>query len=153
MIARVPYLAGGGYLELDFRKGFQPDQQIFSHIDDDGIHRHFDIPKLYRIAHANPEMFPVLTNVIDPELAERLKQIHGIEIQHLKTITAQRANEPGLILQFDDHSFLILDGNHRFVKRTAMGCTTMDFYVFDETEVKPAMLAIPSYLTTALIRR
>lgn len=143
MIMRVPYLNGDGHLVIDFRLGVVPSQQIFSHCDPEGTYRYFDINRLYRIAAENPAVFPVLSAPIDPAVVEYIREKQGIEAEHVKGMTQSRVMEPGLILQFDDGTYVILDGNHRIVKRHAMGLPEMIFYGFSEPEATPAMLKMP----------
>jgi hypothetical protein len=152
MMQRVPYMDGSGDLEIDLSR-IDYTKQVFSHLDDDGVQRHFDINKLYRIAAANPTSFPKLAMPITDQQAAHIMRYNGIEQSRVRAITPKRAIEPGLVLQLDDNTHILLDGNHRYVKRYSMGRSHMRFYVFTEAEARPAMLLIPDDVGKYLLSR
>jgi hypothetical protein len=146
---RVPYADGSGYLNLDRTVNYA--NQIFSHQDDEGVQRHYDVTKLWRIARANPADYPVQELPLDAELADYLVRARSVERDHLDRITLVRLEEPGMVLLFDDTTTLILDGSHRFVKRQRLGLTTMRFVAFSEVEALPAKLVIPDAVGRQLL--
>lgn len=132
---------GGITIRLD-----KPDyaDQYFTHIDpEDGTIRHFHVPKLQTII--KQKSFDIGVFACTPEQASFIMQNHNIDEKHMDRISDQSLNEPGIICLFEDGggSQLIVDGNHRYVKRTRLGLETMDFWLVPETTWRSALLRVP----------
>jgi hypothetical protein len=139
----LPYRhdAGGNTIDAETR---DYQDQMFSHHDpDDGRLRHFHIPKLKRLIAQNKlplATFPVNLEEVDFVLANR-----PIDETHLaQRISDEFLNEPGIICLFPDGSQLIVDGNHRFVKRGRLGLSSMDFWLVPEEIWQKSLLNVPS---------
>ncbi len=150
-VIRVSYLHDSGYLELDPTKMTWSDQ-IFSHRDREGTYRHFDVTKLWQMVNADTSRYARRTFAVTNDEAVYLARNHGVDGQHLARITRLQAEQPGLMVEFPDSTQIVLDGNHRYLKRFSLGRKTMDFYVLTEAQARPAMLAIPPAVADRLLR-
>lgn len=138
----IPYLYDKGHLVLarDNTPG-----QIFSHIETDtGFQRHYDVSKLGKIVAAGPPGTTIAIYAVQPELANFLLEHSGIEQPRLDRLTPSNIAEPGLMIHLADGHDIIVDGNHRYVRRHQIGLETMSFFVLTEAAARPALLAIPS---------
>lgn len=119
--------------------------QIFSHVDpDNGRTRHFHIPKLRSSIKQTPvtlESFECL-----PEQARFVQTNHCIDEAHLERLSAESdyLDQPGIICVFPDQTQLIVDGNHRYIKRTRLGKATMEFWMVPERMWRRSLLRLPS---------
>ena len=96
-----------------------PLDQIFSHEDLDGVVRHFNASAMLRgvVREVVPATFYRIT--LEEELIDHLVSNHGIEEHHLDR--ALDLEEPVLMVEFSDGKSLVIDGNHRLVKRWRLG--------------------------------
>jgi hypothetical protein len=83
---------------------------------------------------------------------KHLRRFHGIEDNHINSISNTRAEEPGIMINFPDKTNVIADGNHRLIKRWELGYREMDFINFTEEEARLAELVIPKDIGESLAR-
>lgn len=146
--ALVPYLYDEGYLEMRRENAFG---QVFSHIESDtGLQRHYDVNKLMKIAIENFTTIDIgqITLLADKVLFIRTHS--GIEQARLERLTPSDLEIPGLIVHLSDETDIIVDGNHRAVRRFELGLKTMNFLVLSEAQAKPALLALPEAMGSDL---
>lgn len=55
----------------------------------------------------------------------------GATIERAKALPLSVLEEPGIMLKWSDGTVLIVDGNHRLVKRVRRNLKTMKFWVTD----------------------
>lgn len=89
---------------------------------------YFNTSLLERIRLQHPNWFRRVTLDVIPEIYDLVLVGRGIEETHLKTLSAERLEEPGLGIHFDDGSFVLVDGNHRLVERYRRGNKTIDVW-------------------------
>jgi predicted protein tyrosine phosphatase len=134
------YAAGGHILNLavhDYR------DQIFSHRDDDGTTRHFHIIALKATIQAGNAVLAELP--VDAQQVAFTTANRSLDETHIKErISDEYLNEPGIICLFADDSHLIVDGNHRYVKRARLGLPTMLFWMLSELQWRQSLLIVPS---------
>lgn len=101
-----------------------PLDEIFSHEDTEGVTRHFNATQMVR-AIVNHQINPIMA-VLDlyEDLVRHLIANHGIEEDHLHQI-GSTLDSPILLVEFADGTNLIVDGNHRVVKRWQEGLKTV----------------------------
>ena len=130
-------------------------QQVFSHrSDSDGIVRHWDVSLLHEFCrctgrgHSTPHKTKIR---IKQEQARFLLQYSGVEQPHLIRLSADRLREPGILVMLPDDTGIIVDGNHRYVRRWQLGFRSMLFFVFTLEQAALAELAIPEDLAPGLV--
>lgn len=100
-----------------------PMDEIFSHEDATGVTRHFNSTALIRwlVSRENPPVAHRLD--LDADLVAHIERNHGVEQGHLKNVTDLET--PILLVVFEDSTNLVVDGNHRIVKRWREGHKTV----------------------------
>lgn len=89
---------------------------------------------LERIRLQRPHWFKRITLDIIPQIYDLVLLHRGIEEPHIAALSNERMEEPGLGLFFNDNDqFVLVDGNHRLVKRYRRGLKQMDVW----TTVEP----------------
>lgn len=105
--------------------------QIFSHVDPEGVHRHFNTSAMTR-AVLTRKVAPFTTVCeLNADLISHIERNHGIEAHHLQSIPNENLNTPVLLVRFEDGTSLLVDGNHRVVKRWRAGLTEVSAICFD----------------------
>lgn len=89
---------------------------------------YFNTDLLERIRQQQPGWFRRITLDVIPEIYDLVLLGRGIEEAHLKTLSAERLEEPGLGIHFDDGAFVLVDGNHRLVERYRRGLKSIDVW-------------------------
>lgn len=143
----LPYIHDSGGTVINLAKPDYTDQ-IFSHRDLDGAYRHFHIPKLAAmISRQTTDQFHFGEFEVTAEMAAIIANGHGIEAEHLATrISEEFLHTPGIMCAFADGTQLLVDGNHRFVKRAQCGLQFMQFWLLPETAWRNALVALPAVL-------
>jgi len=138
----IPYLYDDGYMICERSNTLG---QVFSHVEAlTGIQRHYDVAKLYKIILANLPGADYATVGITDTDAKFILANSGIEQLRLRRLTPAQINEPGIIIHLPDNTDIIVDGNHRLVRRWQLGFATMNFYILGEARARSAQLAFPS---------
>ena len=125
------------------------NDQIYSHLDTDGRDRHFHITKLQKLilesltnqgsdGKAELGVFPV-----DRKNAASVAGRCSLDESHLGRLSAADVDKPGIICLFDDNAHLIVDGNHRYIKRYRLKKDTMEFWIAPEAIWRRTLLAVP----------
>ena len=121
-----------------------PTQQVFSHRSaDDGQWRHYDVARLWRMVHATPKVYARIAVALLADQVEYVRSRHGIEQAHLDRMTSERLEQPGLVVLMADASSILVDGNHRYVRRSQLGHRHMRFVELTEVQAMPSLLDIP----------
>jgi hypothetical protein len=138
----LPYLYDKGGARINM---CQPDykEQYFTHHDLDDQFRHFHIAKLVKMIERNPNAFDIGVFPIDPQLVEFVRNNQGTDEGYLTRMSSQFIDVPGIICLFADGSQLIVDGNHRFVKRYELGRDNMQFHLIPESAWRKSLLRVP----------
>lgn len=114
--------------------------QIFSHVDPEGVHRHFNTSAMTR-AVLTRKVVPYTTVCeLNADLIGHIERNHGIETHHLQSITDQGMNTPILLVNFVDGTSLLVDGNHRCVKRWQAGRKEVSAICFDPGQWEPYLV-------------
>lgn len=117
-----------------------PFDQIFTHTDENGVTRHFNCGAIMR-AIAQRKITPDFATVDIPEsVYQHIQANHGIEEDHLSSITIKMLESPALLAHFDEGSDLLIDGSHRLVKRYRQGLRTIEVLVVQEKDWTPYLV-------------
>lgn len=142
----VPYLLAPGGRWSD--RIPRPEQQVFSfHKGSSGEVLHFDIERLWQLIreHQPPfDLYPEVEASLEAEEVAFVRRTHGIEAAHLKRLTAARLEEPGILCDYGDGSSILVDGNHRYVRRFDIGHKTMRFIALQRDQWRLCLLDIPN---------
>jgi hypothetical protein len=131
---------------------FDPANQVFSHMDIDGVGRHFHIPTLKLLIEQNPKTSEILTTHIDLPLMNFVVKNRGVDLAYTRAMTPARAREPGIGCIINDE-LLLVDGNHRLVKRVLQGYRTMQAWIVFPDLWEQSLLIIPQEINTSLAVR
>lgn len=99
--------------------------EVFNHTDTDGTKRHFVIPLLRQSILDSPGAWSEITMPIDAALAAFVVSSGGVEEARIKAFPFSKIDEPGIGCLFADGTLLLVDGNHRLVKRVRFGLKMM----------------------------
>lgn len=115
-------------------------RETFVHTDDDGIRRQFDVLTLKALIRANPGSWKLTVVPLTRSQAKFIQETRSIEEAKVRALPLSILNEPGIACRFPDGSVLIVDGNHRLVKRTLRGLKSMDFWLADQPDWEAALI-------------
>ena len=148
----LPYKFDDGGTIVDPHNRDYTDQ-IYSHLDTDGRERHFHVTKLRRLIIESftdiPQPLDQCALGVFPVNDEQAAIVAGrslLDENHIARISGAYLNEPGIICLFDDDSQLIVDGNHRYIKRNRLELETMEFWLAPESIWRLTLLEVPSSL-------
>jgi hypothetical protein len=103
--------------------------QIFTHIDPQGVVRHFNASAIWRALFRKDLLGKARVQDVQvtEDLVKFIESNHGIEREHIeKRLTAKDVEDIGVLLAcFPDGTQCMIDGNHRFVKAHGLGHSTM----------------------------
>ena len=123
-----------------------PFDQIFSHTDFSGVTRHFNATAIIRAISYRRITPNFATLDLIPSVIDTIEKHHGVDQVHLDRLTDDMLSSPILIAEFNDGANLVIDGNHRIVKRFKKGFKTVDAVIVNEPDWTP-------YLVTDVDRR
>lgn len=104
--------------------------EIFSHEDNEGVTRHFNPSAMLR-AIIDLKVFPICQMIdLSTDLVESIESNHGVEQDRLDKIL-DRLDNPIVIIKFEDQTHLVIDGNHRVVKRWRLGKDDAPAFIFE----------------------
>jgi len=139
----IPWLHRPGGLPLTTTKDYS--QQIFTHKEDEtGIVRHWHVNTLQEMVKL-PRLFrhdKLLTSLAKKQV-DFVRNNNGVNDTFLHTISKARLREPGILVMLPDVSYVVVDGNHRMVRRYDTGHLDMLFYTFTLQVAEHALLNIP----------
>lgn len=132
---------GGVWIEMDRpRYG----DQIYSHCSlPEHEWRHYHISTLKNLIRRGGVPSRKIGVALLPDQVEHVRQRHGIEPDHLQRLTREQLREPGIMVMLPDESMILVDGNHRYVRRFELGMPKMWFWVVTEESAKQALVALP----------
>lgn len=118
--------------------------QVFSHRDTEGVFRHFHINTMKKILrHDRYGAVERIKVGIEMEDVMFIMNNHGIEKAHLERLTRFEIATAGIAVLFPDGSTLIVDGNHRMVRRYQLGKRDMWLSRFTMEQAMPCLLDMP----------
>jgi hypothetical protein len=104
----------------------------------------FCVAKLIALHAEQPGGWETIVIDLVPEDARMIQAERGIEQAQLARISRQLLEEPGYGVFLEDGSFLLVDGNHLYVKRLMSGRTTMTFHTCRFPTWEGALLDMPA---------
>lgn len=119
-----------------------PFDQCFTHVAHDGTVRHFNPDELVRRV-VDGRAKPTIINMgLDATLMDIIENHHGIEEAHIARIKAGKARHsaPALVVELDDGSCILIDGNHRCVVAWRDGKDAIEAAVFKPHDWKPCLI-------------
>lgn len=107
----------------------RPLDEIFSHEDLDGVTRHFNTSAMVRgVMHS--KVTPLYRSIdLSESLVAYIEKNHGVEQSHLSNVE-HTIDNPVVLVEFEDGTSLVVDGNHRIVKRWRKGLKSATAMVF-----------------------
>lgn len=111
-------------------KDCHPLDEIFSHVDEEGVERHFNATKMREWALLHLNNVELLTVPIDPSYISFIVHARGVEDGKINRMREPYLSQPVLGVHFPDGSTLTVDGHHRLVKRFMLGMPLYDIIRF-----------------------
>lgn len=96
--------------------------EVFSHTDNEGTIRHFNVSELWEGILNNGIPHEVVRIELDANTISGLEKDHHVTLDE-DLSRGQNINTPVLIVGFEDDTNLVIDGNHRLVRRFRLGLT------------------------------
>jgi len=133
-----------------------PTDELFSHEDLHGATRHFNASAMTRAVLANTVTPVFETLALYDDLVAHIEKFHGVEEPHLANLGSS-INNPIIVVEFPDGDNLVVDGNHRVVKRWRLGLKTVPAAIFKPGQWEPFLVTgvdipreiyVPKGLTT-----
>ena len=108
--------------------------QVFSHVDPRGVTRHFHIYTLEQFIQRNFALCLDEWVSLVPLQTAMICKTREIDPNTIEMIpAASKISDPGIAVRFKkDNTTLIVDGNHRWVRRFMRGYQDMQFVVIPE---------------------
>lgn len=149
MIIRIPYKHRTGYTETSEVPDYT--NQIFTHIEDGGFTRVFHVRVLEQIIADGLPASQRLPMVISPEQALYLYANAGVDRTWVAQMPQRRVDLPGIICILPDDKMILVDGNHRYIRRWQEHYDAMDFWVLTEAQCAPSILDVPDHVSARLV--
>ena len=128
-------------------------EETFAHTDTDGTFRCFSIPRLRELLRLHPDDWQLIDVPINRPQARFIKETRGLDEDRIRSYPMAKLDEPGIICLFADTSQLIVDGNHRLVKRVQRGLRRMLFWQAPEKIWKQALVDASRYADVRTLQR
>jgi hypothetical protein len=117
-----------------------PTDEIFSHTDLQGVTRHWNTSAMVRAVFQR-RVKPSLVNCpLTEDLIQHIEQNHGVEEPNIAQLPDKVLEIPVVLVHFDDGSDLLVDGNHRVVKRWRKGLRDVNAMLFQPKDWEPFLL-------------
>jgi hypothetical protein len=117
-----------------------PTDEIFSHTDEDGVTRHWNTSAMVRAVFERKVKPAHGECDINGSLVAHILSNHGVEEANLAQLPDKVLDIPVVLAQFTDGTSLLIDGNHRVVKRWRKGLKKVHAMIFSEEQWKPFLL-------------
>lgn len=138
------YAEGGARISLyEIRR----EDQIFSYHSEQ-IWTHFHVGRLWRMITERPSLYEAMSVTLIEADMRTIVASRGIETEHLDRIGP---DGPGILCTLPNGESIVVDGNHRYVKRWRLGLRKMDFWDLTEEQCKPSILDVPTDLMAYLV--
>src|SRR5574337_769114 len=112
-----------------------PLEELFEWTNGTTIYK-FRISVMHRFLKDNPEYADSIhfTVIIEPDFAENcIAKARGVDMDRINSLTKERLSEPVIGCTLTDGSVLLVDGNHRYMRRYLDGYKTVDYFLFPES--------------------
>lgn len=132
-----------------------PFEEVFSHRDDHGVIRHFAATRMYRHAMASQaggDPIELAIVPLDENVAGHARK-QGIEQWKVDRLQDPWLQLPGVGVQFQDGTVLLVDGNHRVVRLHRDGKTEFRVFLFQPGQWEPFLVDMRGLAGEAQIRR
>lgn len=105
-------------------------EQQFTFTRDDGITFRFNIPRIQQHCLAFEQPFLINTN---PEAARDHMKSGTIDKNRLKLVTRDMIeNQPIIMVQWEDETHTIIDGNHRHFRAVQLGFREIPSFILEK---------------------
>jgi hypothetical protein len=117
-----------------------PTDEIFTHTDLQGVTRHWNTSAMVRAVFQR-KVKPSLVNCpLTEDLIQHIEQNHGVEEPNISQLPDKVLDIPVVLVHFEDGQDLLVDGNHRVVKRWRKGLRNVDALLFQPKDWEPFLL-------------
>ena len=146
----VPYLHRRDGVWIDAVP--RPEQQVFTfqHRDTGKLYS-WHVAELLRLALRFPERVGHITVDLLPEQVDHVRRLNGVEPARLLQLTTKQLEVPGLFLKMPGGSDLLVDGNHRYVRRFDLGLPSMRFVQLHEPMWRLGLLNVPADIARSML--
>lgn len=120
--------------------------EVFTHIDDDGTMRHFAIWATNDVAarYGNKVEGVICTKVpIHAKAVDIITHRGGIEEPRIARLTPQYRDKPIIGIFWEDGLFMVVDGNHRLLRRWRDGFTDTKAFIFTHPFWRQFLIDLP----------
>ena len=105
--------------------------QIFTHHDPrTGRTRSWNATAMYNYAVHFQKKIALASLDIEPRIVEMCRTQRGVEQWKLDRLREPYLSVPIVMAELEDRTWLMVDGNHRYVRRSEIGFTSIQAYFF-----------------------
>jgi hypothetical protein len=106
-------------------------EEIFTFSDShSGLTRSWNATAMVDYAQRHPNEIQRFVIGIEPEIVEMCRTKRGVEQWKLDRLTEPYLSYPIVMVELESRTHLMVDGNHRYVRRSELGYTTIETYLF-----------------------
>jgi hypothetical protein len=112
--------------------------EIFTHHDPrTGRSRSWNATAMYNYAVRVQNKIALAMLDIEPHIVEMCRTQRGVEQWKLDRLREPFLSLPIVMAELEDRTWLMVDGNHRYVRRSEVGFTSIQAYLFAFDQWKP----------------
>lgn len=115
--------------------------EIFTHHDPvTGLSRSWNATAMFNHAIRFPTQIQRVTLDIEPHIVEICRTKRGVEQWKLDRLCDPYLSFPIVMAELENRMHLMVDGNHRYVRRSEMGYTSIQAYLFSRSQWEPFLV-------------
>jgi REP element-mobilizing transposase RayT len=131
-------------MPLKFEEVFGSDipEIIFSYIKNGNV---FCIAIERLVKHCKENNFEIVEIEIEPEYAQILINNKTVDQKYMNSLTLEKLDEPCTYIKYEEKTYLLVDGNHRYVRCWQLGLKTVKSYYVPTEVWKEFEIIMPKF--------
>ncbi len=117
--------------------------EVFTHYDPrTGRTRAWNATALYDYAVRFPNLVERATLDLEPQIVEMCRAKRGVEQWRLDRLCEPYLSLPIVMVELEERTHLMVDGNHRYVRRWEMGYSLINAYIYALGQWEPFLVPV-----------
>jgi hypothetical protein len=105
-----------------------------------GLKRSWNATAMYLYAVRFPNQIERATLNIEPHIVEVCRTKRGVEQWKLDRLCEPYLSFPIVMAELEDRTYVMVDGNHRYVRRSELGYSSIQAYVYALGQWEPFLV-------------